>query len=84
MKDTIWYLKSDVVRGSQQTVEAEVAPVGEKFKKGKDFDKECEGVGIINIKDETSLRKFTSVEVEEFTSVEVEEFTSVEVEEFIV
>ena len=68
MKDTIGYLKSlgsDAVRGSQQTVEAEVAPVGERAIKGKDLDKECDGVGIIDIKDETSPRKFTSVEVED-------------------
>ena len=68
MKDTIGFfddLGSDAVRGSQQTVEAEVAPVGEKVKKGKDFDKECDGVGIIDIKEETSPRKFASVEGED-------------------
>ena len=68
MKDTIGFfddLGSDAVRGSQQTVEAEVAPVGEKVKKGKDFDKECDGVEIVDVRDETSPRKFASVEGED-------------------
>ena len=68
MKDTIGSLNSlgsDAVRGSQQTVKAEVTSVGEKAKKGKDFDKKCDAVEIIDIKDETSPRKFTSVEVED-------------------
>ena len=48
MKDTIVFmiLGSDAVRGSQQTVKAEVASVGEKDKKGKDFDGECGAVRI--------------------------------------
>ena len=72
MKDTIGSLNSlgsDAVRGSQQTVKAEVTSVGEKAKKGKDFDKKCDAVEIIDIKDETSPRKFTSVEVEDTTTV---------------
>ena len=39
-------LGSDAVRGSQQTVKAEVASVGEKDKKGKDFDGKCGAVRI--------------------------------------
>ena len=65
MKDTIGYLErlgSDVVRGSQQTVEAVVVPVGERAIKGKDFDKECDGVEIVDVRDETSPRKFAAVE----------------------
>ena len=55
-------LGSDVVRGSQQTVEAVVVPVGERAMEGKDFDKECDGVGIVDVRDETSPRKLAAVE----------------------
>ena len=71
MKDTIGFLNdlgSDAVRGSQQTVKAEVALLVRKLKR-EDFDKKCDAVEVVDVKGEAGPRKFASVEGEDKTAV---------------